>query len=341
MYDRDRCEEAIALWEKSVKLNRAFSIPWRNLGIAYYNVLHDAAAARGAYQRALQAAPDDARLLYERDQLSKRTRELPRQRLEALEQRLDLVEKRDDLAIEYCTLLNLTRQHQRARDLLASRHFQPWEGGEGLVLGQWTHTHLALANAALRANDPENAVRLLRDALQPPPNLGEARHLLANQSDLHFALGTALAAAGHASGAREQFLLAAGARGDFQRMALQPFSEMTFSSALALRTLGREQESQTLLESLLTYACDLEKRPAAIDYFATSLPTMLLFEDDLQQRQTLHARFLAAQAHLGLGDQKQARVLLTSVIAEDPGDLPAADLLEFLGGDPGLSPARA
>jgi hypothetical protein len=124
-------------------------------------------------------------------------------------------------------------------------------------------------------------------------------------------------------------------------MALQPFSEMTFSSALALRTLGREQESQTLLESLLSYACDLEKRPAAIDYFATSLPTMLLFEDDLQQRQTLHARFLAAQAHLGLGDQKQARVLLTSVIAEDPGHLLAADLLEFLGADPGLSPARA
>ncbi|MFI5387039.1 MAG: DUF5107 domain-containing protein, partial [Fimbriimonadales bacterium] len=36
LYDRRRYEEAIATWERSVEIDRTFSIPWRNLGIAYF-----------------------------------------------------------------------------------------------------------------------------------------------------------------------------------------------------------------------------------------------------------------------------------------------------------------
>ena len=49
-----------------------FSIVWRNLGIGYFNVRHQPAKARAAYDRAFQANPCDARLLFERDQLWKR-----------------------------------------------------------------------------------------------------------------------------------------------------------------------------------------------------------------------------------------------------------------------------
>ena len=69
------------------------------------------------------------------------------------------------------------------------------------------------------------------------------------------------------------------------------------------------------------------KSPAKIDYFATSLPTMLLFDDDLQFRQETTALFLQAQAQLGLGGKTEARALLQTVLRRDPNHALTADFL--------------
>lgn len=111
-------------------------------------------------------------------------------------------------------------------------------------------------------------------------------------------------------------------------MQVQEFPELTYESALAWRHLGQEDKATKLLKDLLAHAKSLEKRPAKIDYFATSLPSMLLFEDDIQTRQTATARFLQAQARLGLGQIRQGRTLLQDVIEIDPNHSLAADLLE-------------
>ena len=127
--------------------------------------------------------------------------------------------------------------------------------------------------------------------------------------------------------ARHYYTLAAESRGDFQQMSVQSFSEMTYYSALALQALGRAEEASGLLKALLAYAQELEHQPAVIDYFATSLPTLLLFNDDLKRRQVARARLLAAQAHLAAGDRPQAERLLFALLAEDPNHPLAADLL--------------
>ena len=57
-YDKRRYEDAIRAWRRSVELDDSFSIPLRNLGIAEFNVLHDAAAADRMYERAFQANRD-------------------------------------------------------------------------------------------------------------------------------------------------------------------------------------------------------------------------------------------------------------------------------------------
>jgi tetratricopeptide (TPR) repeat protein len=158
-------------------------------------------------------------------------------------------------------------------------------------------------------------------------NLGEAPHLLANRSEIHFWRGEALAAAGRFDDATAEWTAAASASGDFQSMSVQPFSEMTYSSALALRRLRRAAEANRLLRSLLRYALELARRPARIDYFATSLPSMLLFDDDLQERQRATARFLEAQARMGLGERARARHLLRTILRLDPNHELAAELL--------------
>jgi tetratricopeptide (TPR) repeat protein len=327
LYDRRRHEEAIRLWEASTKLDPAFSPAWRNLGIGYFNIRKQTAKARAAYDLAFRLNPNDARLLFERDQLWKRLGERPRNRLAALTAWPELVQQRDDLSIELCALYNQTGQHEAAAKLVSSRKFQPWEGGEGGPLGQHVRACLALGRNALARNAVADARSFFERALTSPENLSEAKHLLANQSDIHFWLGSALARLGDGKAARQHWLAAANFRGDFQEMSTRAFSEMTFYSALSWSRLGRKSKMQKLLRDLLAYAQRLRKSPAKIDYFATSLPTMLLFEDDLPFRQETTALFLEAQAHLGLGRKRKAKSLLAVVLQRDPNHALAADFL--------------
>lgn len=320
LYDRRRYEEAIEAWERSVAGDPDFDIPWRNLGIAYFNVQHDPAKALDAFEKAVRANPDDARIAYERDQLLKRTGVGAEERLAQVDE--ELAGQRDDFTLELCALYNQTGQSHRALETLESRQFAPWEGGEGVALGEWVRTHLNLGRAAFQDGRVEEALSHFRAAESPPENLGEARHLLANASDVWFWLGEALARLGAADEARTWWTRAAEFRGDFQQMAVRAFSEMTYFQALSLRRLGREAEAEELLRNLLAYATELEKTPAKIDYFATSLPTMLLFDDALQRRQSVTAWFLQAQALHGLGLTGEANELQQRVLAEDPNRTP-------------------
>ena len=325
LFDRRRHKEAIEFWEISARKDPNFSIVWRNLGIAYFNILKKPAKARAAYDRALKANPSDARLLYERDQLWKRLGEKPAKRLREFEKHPSLVQQRDDLTVELGSLLNHTGRHVDAMQLVARRNFQPWEGGEGGPLGLHLRAQLALGREALAHRDYPCAASHFEEALKSPPNLGEAKHLLANQSDIHYWLGVALDLLGETKSARQHWLAAANFKGDFQEMSVRAFSEMTYYSALSWQKLGQTEKAKKLFSDLLAYARSLQKAEAKIDYFATSLPTMLLFDDDLQFRQETAALFLEAQARFGLGQKSRAKKLLATVLKRDPNHAIAAD----------------
>jgi tetratricopeptide (TPR) repeat protein len=284
LYDRRRHGEAIDHWERAVEFEPSLAVAWRNLGIGYCNVLEDAARARAAFERAFAANPSDARIFYERDQLWKRLGVLPAERLAEIEKHRLLVEGRDDLSVELLALYNQTRQPAKARQVLAGRKFQPWEGGEGLALAQHVRAHLLLG--------------LYEEALRCPENLGEARHPLDHPTEIYYGLG--------------QFARAAQGHGLYR--------------ALALRQLGRAEEAEQYLRGLLEQAREQASRQIRIDYFTTSLPTMLLFHDDLQKRNLVEARFLEAQARYGLGETAAALRLLDEVLAMDPNHAGAMDL---------------
>ena len=351
LYDRKRHGEAIKQWEKAARLKPDYSVIWRNLGIGYFNVLKQPAKAKRAYQRARQCHPADPRLLYEQDQLAKRMGVNIRSRLSTLEANRDADRKthpsagavgpeknpkvqhsagwaqRDDLAIEYCTLLNLARRHKEALAILTHRHFQPWEGGEGRVVEQFVRANCGLGRNLLREGKAAEALEYFHSALQPPETLGEARHPLANCSDIHFYLGRAYAALGQNSQATQWWTCAAAARGDFQQMAVTPYSEMTLYTILALRELGKKQAAEKLIRAVSDYAKQLEHAPAKIDYFATSLPTLLLFEADLQAQQKNTALFLRAQMQFASEKIDGSARLLAKILCRDPGHAPALELL--------------
>ena len=324
-YDRRRHRDAIQCWETAAKLDPLFPTVWRNLGIGYFNVLKKPKKAQSAFEKAWRAGRDDPRVLYERDQLWKRVGIAPEKRLRDLEANRPLVLRRDDLSVELATLYNLTGRYEDARSLLASRRFQPWEGGEGLALGQHIRAHLALGRQALLKCDLRSARCYFEAALDSPQNLGEARHLLANYSNIYFWMGLVHRASGDHEDAHWHLTLAAKARNDFQQMSVRAFSEMTFYSALAMEQLGEAEEARNLLRRLLEYARRVAREQPKIDYFATSLPTMLLFDEDLKQRNILTGRFLEAQARHGLGQKQRSRALIREILEQDPNHGLAAD----------------
>lgn len=304
-YDAGRHADAVDAWQHSLENGpdrRTSVVAHRNLGIAAYNVRHDRALAAEHYASARALAPDDAKLLSEADQLAARNGVASDRRLAVLEGALDLVSERDDLTVTYARLLVEAGRAQEAKHLMRGRPFQPWEGGEGLVLSAWEAAGVAIA-ADLAADDATAAVDALRDALEPPESLGEARHPLVNDSGLRLALGDALEAVGRSEAARAEWRAAAESTGDFTNMSTQPYSTQTANSVLALQRLGDDAGSRALLRDMRAWVDDVARTPAAIDYFATSLPTMLLFVDDPQterEREVATLRSLIAELDAAL-----------------------------------------
>ncbi|HLJ75888.1 MAG TPA: DUF5107 domain-containing protein [Acidobacteriaceae bacterium] len=328
LYDRRRHRDAIAAWERATQLAPDLPVLWRNLGIAYYNVMHDLPRSQTAFEQARRLAPHDARILYEQDQLARRAGTRVADRLANLEAHRDLVDQRDDLSLELATLCNNMSQPDRALDILLARQFQPWEGGEGLVLAQYVRANILLGQRALAAGKQAEALRCFEAAQNPPESIGEAPHLLANRSIIDYWLGIAWTQAGKAAKAAGHWERAARTHGDFQGMQLTTISDMTFWSAMALDRLGRREEARALLGQIRDYAADLEQQTPKIDYFATSLPAMLLFDEDLKLRQTITARFLQAQALLGLEQRENSLDLLQQVLRLDQSHAGAIDLMQ-------------
>ncbi|WP_186814728.1 DUF5107 domain-containing protein [Cellulomonas terrae] len=320
LYAAGRRLEAIEAWEVAATSGDAGPVVLRNLGVAAHNVQGRPDLAAAYYARARALAPGDARLLFESDQLAGRRGVDPAERIEVLLERPDLVGSRDDLSVQLAELLTADGRAPEALDVLTGRTFQPWEGGEGRVLAAWEDAHLSLARRSLAAGEPDAAVQHAHAALDPVPTLGEARHPLANTADLHLVLGDALAAAGDPGAARSHWERAAAQHADFQGMQVHPYSERTAAAVAALRRLGRRHEAQELRDGLASYLAEQRAVTARIDYFATSLPTMLLFTEDLQATHDARVRVLEAQLALLDGHEDGAVSIAADVLERHPLD---------------------
>jgi tetratricopeptide (TPR) repeat protein len=313
-YDKRRYQAAIDHWRRSVALDGSYSIPWRNLGIAEFNILRDAVAADRMYARAFAASPADARLLYEWDHLKKRAcLATAQERLAVLNAHRDLVAHRDDLSVEHITLLNQTGKWLEALKEIANRRFSPWEGGEGLVSAQYVHAHRALGVAAFSSGQAHDALQHFEAARNYPKNLGEGKHLLTLERDLDYLSGCAVQHLGVASRAIQFWQNAAA--------PLPAVGAQSYFQALGAIALGEVERGQKILHDLAEFAEGQKNRTVRIDYFATSLPNMLLFEDDLQQRNRVESLLLSGLAAYGLNEIAQAEECLREVIALDSNHL--------------------
>ncbi|MFC1452009.1 DUF5107 domain-containing protein [Verrucomicrobiota bacterium] len=335
LYDKRQYDAAVAMWERASRYRPEAATAWRNLGIAHHNRKRETAAARQCYRRALQVAPDDARLLFEYDLLLKQTGAPPAERLKGLDPRRDLVESHDVLYLELATLNNLVGRPRAALDLLEVHRFHPWEGGEAAIINQYLISHLTLGRRALAAARAEEALAHFDLAGRPPKNLGSGFWHPVSDVPRRYYLGVALADKGDGDAARACFR-------DIVAMGAEPWLLLMLPSlscyqAMALRRLGEETRADALIEVFLR-----QKETETNAAFATSLPNILPLDEDPLTVRRRETWYLIGLARLTLGQEATALEAFEKVLALNPNHLPAAVEARFLrGGTPAAIRGRS
>ena len=318
-YDKRQYAEAIEQWELSAKRDQHFPTVFRNLGIAYFNKCSDTQKALIAYEKAFSLNSSDARVLMELDQLYKRLNKEPKERLAFLEKNLDVVEQRDDLYLERVALCNFLGDYARGYGFIMQRKFHPWEGGEGKVSGQYVYSLIEMAKQHIHFSDYGKAIELLEQAQHYPYNLGEGKLYGAQENDIFYWMACAYEESGNETKAKEFFRKAT--KGLSEPTAAMFYNDQQpdkiLYQGLAWNKLGEKEKATEIFSKLVAYGSSHLNDDVKIDYFAVSLPDLLIFEDNLNVRNKIHCRYMMGLGYLGLYDLEKAKEELKQALQQD------------------------
>ncbi len=309
-YDKRQYQEAIDYWELSLQRDTEFPTVYRNLAIAYFNKLEQFEKALECFEKAFQLDPSDARVLMELDQLYKRLNVDPAKRLEFIEGNLNTALERDDVYIERASIYNFLGEHARAFELIMERKFHPWEGGEGKVSSQYIISLVELAKKNIQEGKFEEAIKQLEQAQIYPHNLGEGKLHGAQENDIFYWLGCAYEGLGQNELAKESWTKATiglsepGAAIFYNDQ--QP--DKIFYQGLAWLKLGEHIKAKAIFDNLLKYGEAHFNDEISLDYFAVSLPNLLIFDDDLSLRNGVHCLYISGLGLLGLNQVDEAEI---------------------------------
>ena len=317
---------AIENWELSAELDPKFPTVWRNLALARFNKQNRQEEAVEYMERAFYLDETDSRILMELDQLYKRLHHSHEERLTFLQKYPALIQRRDDLVLEEITLLNELGCYEEAMQKLDARIFHPWEGGEGKVSTQYQICRVELAKQAISDKDYEQAVKLLNECLEYPHHLGEGKLYGAQENDFYYLLGVAYDALGQKDKAIACWEEAT--KGPQEPAAAMYYNDAKpdkiFYQGLALYKLGREGEAHGRFYRLINYGKQHIFEKQVMDYFAVSLPDLLIWEEnredgfsELDQKNLIHCKYMLALGYYGMGDKEHAERYLKEVEALD------------------------
>ena len=311
-YDKRQYDVAIENWELSARLDPTFPTVWRNLALARFNKENKQQEAVEYMEKAFTLDPTDSRILMELDQLYKRLQKPHQERLDFLQQYPQLIAQRDDLVLEEITLLNQLGRYEEAMAKLDAHQFHPWEGGEGKVPAQYQICRVELAKQVLseelRVKSEESAPaegksarQLLEECLVYPPHLGEGKLYGAQDNDFLYFLGR----------------YEEGTVGPTEPAAAMYYNDAKpdkiFYAGLCYRQLGQEEKARSLFYRLINYGKQHLYDKVTMDYFAVSLPDLLIWEDSLDVKNEIHCKYMLALGYLGIGDKEHALRYLAEV----------------------------
>ncbi len=318
-YDKRQYPEAIDCWEKSKAIDESFPTVHRNLCLAYYNKLKNPEAALAAMEKAFKLDATDARVLMELDQLYKILNYPTEKRLSLLNDYPEQTSQRDDLYLEKISLLNQSGEYELADKLLKTRKFHPWEGGEGKVVAQYLMTKIELAKQAYLKGAFDEALKQLDATNQYPHNLGEGKLYGTQENDIAYWKGLIYEKLGDTDKANYCFEQATvGISEPVQAIFYNdPQPDKIFYQGMAWLKLGQKEKADIIFNRFIAFGEEHRDDEISIDYFAVSLPDLLVFDADLDEKNRIHCTYIIALGKLGLGLHEEASALFTEILTKN------------------------
>ena len=331
-YDKRQYDIAVRNWELSAQLDPTFPIVWRNLALVRFNKQNRQEEALEYMERAFHLNETDSRMLMELDQLYKHLHHPHQKRLNFLQKYPKLIVKRDDLILEEITLLNQLGRYEEAMHKLDAHKFHPWEGGEGKVTAQYQIARVELAKQAI-CHAPQKAIILLNECLEYPHHLGEGKLYGAQENDFYYLLGIANNALGQKDIARECWRK--GTVGPTEPAAAMYYNDAKpdkiFYAGICYRALAQEDKARSLFHKLISYGKQHLFDHVTMDYFAVSLPDLLIWEgsgeeqlsrgenqlSSLDTKNRIHCLYMLALGFYGMGEKAKSLKYLEEVEALD------------------------
>ncbi len=318
-YDKRQYSLAQEHWEAAKDLNPENPTIWRNLALCYFNKRKEPGKAVAYMEKAFSLDESDGRILMELDQLYRALGYPHADRLALLDKHENLTKHRDDLVLERITLLNQLSRYREAKELLDNHKFHPWEGGEGKVSGQYQISRLELAKEAISETRYDDAIYLLEECLVYPENLGEGKLYGAQENDFYYLLGKCYKALSDKQKAEDCFKKAT--EGPTEPAAAMYYNDAKpdkiFYAGLAWRELGEESKARSYFNKLVNFGRQHYHDDVKMDYFAVSLPDLLIWDGDLSEANRKHCLYMMALGEYGLGNLKRSDKFLKELMEMD------------------------
>jgi len=283
-----RWKEGLESFKKAAEFSPEFSVLYRNLGEIYWRKIKDYPEAERMYERAVTFSPNDYRLYVALDELyAINKKDLKRERLyrnspKKVKDDFNYVLKRAQFKVDI-------GKCNQALKILQTHSFLPWEGWTG-AREVFVLAHLIRAYSYMAQGKYHFAIKDLSQAMEYPENLGTGRPPDPPFARELYLIGLCYEKTGNNRKAKEYFDKAADAKTGIP-------SEQSYFRALAMRKIGKDKESETLLQELLKESQILIERTWRIR------PQYYLW---------------ASRACYGLGDKNKAEEFLKKAKEIDP-----------------------
>jgi tetratricopeptide (TPR) repeat protein len=294
-YER-RPEKAIQLWEKSVGLNDSFYIVHRNLGLAYNEIQKNRSKALESMNKAVGINKDDARLLFEIDQLHEANQISPADKYTFLMDNYDTAKKRYETLLRLITRAVEYGKYDEALFMLDNNSIVESEGAREKQ-NAYLNSYSLRVKAMIDKGDYASALKDVNAALDYPIGLvARARY-----AQLYYLEGLIYENTGQQAQAVSSYekALEVETAGGRDR-------EYNYYKGLALQKLGRDAEARQLFESLLQASRD-DGAYSQFDGRATSAA------------QRVNALYQAGLGYMGLGDNAGAAKEFKAALEINPG----------------------
>lgn len=297
-YDKRVYEKAAEYWLESANSDTKFPTVRRNLALYYFNKKRDNVKAIKFMEEAFALDRVDARVLLELFQLYGLTGKSRQEQFKLLTDNLPVVEERDDLYLDYLTLLAENGEYSTAYDKLLCRKFHPWEGGEGKVTKLYKKLNIEKAKEADAKGDCALASEYYIRCFNYPENLGEGKLILDYDNDICYMLGELYEKYEDIELAQKYYMLATKGKTEIADNIYYNDNpiEYVYYIALAYKKLGNIEKAYEIKESFMNYYVKHVGEKAVIDYFAVSLPDMLIWEQDIDEKNKCFLENLKALA---------------------------------------------